>query len=216
MLHAREQDINRSLMLSIQERDSRLFVKTIQDAERAGLWPDVKPGAMANTSLAVDAEIESGGQVQVPYLMTFGLTGDDEIRLELFRKCGAKFKAGDFSKLLEYMGAANGMRRRRRETPLGIAWVIARALQDRRTPYWSHAGEVSNSYGYDAYTTVTLAYATKRWLSVGVTRSPGNSPTPGRAWGELQPWRMGTRSNLKKVQQWRHDADHMVKIRMDW
>ncbi len=83
------------------------------------------------------------------------------------------------------LAEANG---RRTARTLSLAEVRACAEAALAAPLgyaWRHAGEVDDAR---EFTTVCLAVAAPEGLTVGLAAARASGVTPGRAWGELDPW----------------------------
>ena len=113
------------------------------------------------------------------------------------------------------LASANGRRRTRTLSRSSIDRLIARGLNRDLGDYETHdGGSVANSYGYPAVSTVALIAVTSTGVYLGISEANCPSPSPGRAWSELQPFGVGRPETLlPKFDRW-VQARHANVIRI--
>lgn len=113
------------------------------------------------------------------------------------------------------LAEANGRRRTRTLARYEIDRLIARGLDLDLGDYVAdNGGSVVNSYGYPAVSTVALIAVTSTGVYLGISEANCPSPSPGRAWRELQPFGVGRPETLlPKFDRW-VQAGHANVIRI--
>jgi hypothetical protein len=114
--------------------------------------------------------------------MLEGVTMNDEAR---------PIVEGMMTRIDDLLAVANG-RRRTRLVSLGDALGCVRSVLDGKPWDYFVGGTVAGAYGNVAWTTVVLVARVGESVYVGAsTANAQGSPTPGRAWRQIQPWRAG-------------------------
>lgn len=111
----------------------------------------------------------------------------------------------------EKLEAANG----RRFTRILSLEEVKRAIREvaKGAEFCSaHGGDVPNSYGYPAKTTIVVAARVDGEVYWDITTCPAHRASAGRAWPALQPCGIYPRGNSdEKIKTWAKTAQKMSK-----
>lgn len=131
----------------------------------------------------------------------------DSARLDaLLRGFGVVLEMSRRERIDIMLAAANGQRRVRRLTP---AAVIAALCEARSAPLGiahRHAGDAMASPSNPRSAVTVSVRLDDGTLALGITECSASSPSPGRGWSALAPWRPELEATTQRARAWAADT----------